>query len=46
MRVLVQFRSSPSVHAATLRGEALPSFAATTEAPIAGLIVDPAFAPV
>jgi subtilisin family serine protease len=46
MRVLIQFRSSPSVHAATLRGEALPSFAATTEAPIAGLIVDPAFAPV
>jgi subtilisin family serine protease len=46
MRVLVQFRSSPSARAATLRGEALPSFAATTEAPIAGLLVDPAFAPV
>ena len=30
MRVLVQFRSSPSVHAATLRGEAMPDFAATT----------------
>jgi subtilisin family serine protease len=46
MRVLVQFRSSPSVHAATLRGEALPEFAATTAAPIAGLVVDPAYAPV
>ena len=46
MRVLVQFRSSPEVHAATLRGEAMPSFAATTEAPIPGLVIDPAFIPV
>ena len=46
MRVLVQFRSSPAVHAATLRGEALPSFAATTAAPIPGLIIDPAYNPV
>jgi subtilisin family serine protease len=46
MRVLVQFRSSPAVHAATLRGEALPSFAATTAAPIPGLVIDPAFNPV
>ena len=46
MRVLVQFRSSPAVHAATLRGEAMPSFAATTAAPIPGLIVDPAYTPV
>jgi hypothetical protein len=46
MRVLVQFRSSPTVHAATLSGEAMPSFADTTAAPIPGLIVDPAFTPV
>ena len=46
MRVLVQFRSSPAVHAATLRGEAMPSFAAATAAPIPGLIIDPAFNPV
>ena len=46
MRVLVQFRSSPEVHAATLRGEAMPSFAATTAAPIAGLVIDPAYNPV
>ena len=46
MRVLVQFRSSPEVHAATLRGEAMPSFAATAEAPIPGLVIDPAFNPV
>jgi subtilisin family serine protease len=46
MRVLVQFRTSPAVHAATLRGEAMPAFAATTAAPIAGLVIDPAFAPV
>jgi subtilisin family serine protease len=46
MRVLVQFRSSPSVHAATLRGEAMPDFAATTAAPIPGLIIDPAYNPV
>jgi hypothetical protein len=32
MRVLVQFRTSPEVHVATLRGEAMPSFAATAEA--------------
>ncbi|HEV3463147.1 MAG TPA: hypothetical protein VG846_04105, partial [Actinomycetota bacterium] len=46
MRVLVQFRSSPEVHAATLRGEALPDFAAITGAPIPGLVIDPAFNPV
>jgi Subtilase family len=46
MRVLVQFRSSPAVHAATLRGEALPEFAAATAAPIPGLIIDPAYLPV
>ena len=46
MRVLVQFRSSPAVHAATLRGEAMPEFAATTAAPIPGLIIDPAYIPV
>jgi subtilisin family serine protease len=46
MRVLVQFRSSPAVHAATLRGEAMPGFAATTAAPIAGLVIDPGFLPV
>jgi subtilisin family serine protease len=46
MRVLVQFRTSPEVHAATLRGEAMPSFAATAEAPIPGLVIDPAFNPV
>src|SRR5215218_9104204 len=46
MRVLVQFRSSPEVHAATLRGEAMPSFVATAEAPIPGLVIDPAFNPV
>jgi subtilisin family serine protease len=45
MRVLVQFRSSPTVHAATLRGEAMPEFAAAA-APIAGLVVDPGFLPV
>jgi len=45
MRVLVQFRSSPSVHAATLRGEAMPSFAAAAE-PIPGLVIDPAYNPV
>jgi hypothetical protein len=28
MRVLVQFRSSPNVHAALLAGEAMPAFAA------------------
>jgi subtilisin family serine protease len=46
MRVLVQFRSSPAVHAATLRGEAMPSFAAITAAPIPGLVIDPAYNPV
>ena len=46
MRVLVQFRSSPEVHAATLRGEAMPAFAATTAAPIPGLVIDPAYNPV
>ena len=46
MRVLVQFRSSPAVHAATLRGEAMPSFAATTAEPIPGLVIDPAYNPV
>jgi subtilisin family serine protease len=46
MRVLVQFRSSPQAHAATLRGEAMPPFAATTADPIAGLVIDPAFAAV
>jgi hypothetical protein len=46
MRVLVQFRSSPAVHAATLRGEAMPEFAAATAAPIPGLVVDPAYHPV
>jgi hypothetical protein len=28
MRVLVQFRSSPQVHAALLAGESMPAFAA------------------
>ena len=46
MRVLVQFRTSTGMHAATLRGEAMPPFAAATAAPIAGLVIDPAFAPV
>jgi subtilisin family serine protease len=46
MRVLVQFRSSPEVHAATLRGEAMPPFAAATAAPIPGLVIDPAYNPV
>jgi subtilisin family serine protease len=46
MRVLVQFRSSPAMHAATLRGEAMPEFAAAAAAPIAGLVIDPAFPPV
>jgi subtilisin family serine protease len=46
MRVLVQFRSSPAVHAATLRGEAMPPFAAATAAPVPGLIIDPAYNPV
>ena len=46
MRVLVQFRTSPEVHAATLRGEAMPSFAATAETPIPGLVIDPTFNPV
>ena len=45
MRVLVQFRSSPAVHAATLRGEAMPSFAAAAE-PIPGLVIDPSYNPV
>ena len=46
MRVLVQFRTSPETAAATLRGEVLPPFAAATAEPIAGLVIDPAFAPV
>ena len=46
MRVLVQFRSSPAVHAATLRGEAMPEFAATTAAPVPGLVVGPGYLPV
>jgi subtilisin family serine protease len=44
MRVVVQFRSSPAVHAATLRGEALPEL--VVAAPIPGLVIDPGFVPV
>ena len=46
MRVLVQFRTSPQLAAATLSGEVLPAFAGVTAEPIAGLVIDPAFTPV
>ena len=46
MRVLVQFRSPPQTAAATLRGEAMPPFAAATVDPVAGLVIDPAYLPV
>ncbi len=54
MRVLVQFRSPPQVHAALLAGESMPAFAAeaaeAAEAggagPIAGFSLDAGFTPV